>query len=128
MWKRLISGQKPWIIPFEKSRCFALFKTFLIYPKDQKMIFTNLLYPKKINVKKFDIWTKTMVIPFEKSRCFALFKTLFFLLSKSFFFIQNIKKQSFLNWFLQKRQLERKGNELNEKKFDFWIKTMDYLL
>ena len=36
--KSLIFGQKPWIIPFGKSRCFALFKTLYCWSKNSSFL------------------------------------------------------------------------------------------
>ena len=81
--KSSIFGQKPWTNPSEKC-CFWHFielqfsgvKIILFYPKDQKMIFTNLFYPKKIDKKKFDFWTKTVDYPLWQNSMFCPFKNL----------------------------------------------------
>ena len=36
--KSLMFGQKPWIIPFGKSRCFALFKTLYCWSKNSSLL------------------------------------------------------------------------------------------
>ena len=78
--KSSIFGQKPWTNPSEK-RCFWHFielqfsglKIIPFYPNDQKMIFTNLFYPKKINKKKYDFWTKTVDYPLSQISLFCTF-------------------------------------------------------
>ena len=52
---------------------FSGLKIILFYPKDQKMIFTDLFYPKKINKKKYDFWTKTVDSPLWKISLFGTF-------------------------------------------------------
>ena len=84
--KSSIFGQNPWTNPSEKC-CFWHFielqfsgvKIILFYPKDQKMIFTNLFYQKKIDKKKFDFWTKTVDYPLLQISMFCTFKDLIFL-------------------------------------------------
>ena len=69
--------QKPWTNPSEKC-CFWHFielqfsglKIFLMYPKDQKMIFPYLFHPKKISGKNFDFSTKSMDYPLRKMSIF----------------------------------------------------------
>ena len=71
MRKVLNFGQKPWTDLLGKGRFFwpsserylSGLKIILFYPKDQKLIFTDLFNPKKINKKKYDFWTKTVDSP-----------------------------------------------------------------
>ena len=56
MKRNPIFGQKPWTEPLEKCRSwhfltvqFSGQKIIFFYPQDQKTIFTDLFYPKKIN-------------------------------------------------------------------------------
>ena len=73
-------GQKPWIIPFGKSRCFALFKTLYcwsknssFYPEYQKTIFSDLISPKN-TIRKISIFgQKPWIIPLEKCPFFSTF-------------------------------------------------------
>ena len=110
-------GQESWTTPFKNLRFFTHFLksslfcskkySFLSRISKKKSIFW-LEYTKKTQMRKSLIFgKKPQIIPFWKSRCFALFKTFFFLVSESFFFIQNIKKQYFLTWNFQKTQLRK---------------------
>ena len=70
MKRNSIFGQKPWTNPLEKCRSwnfltvqFSGLKIIFFYPQDQKTVFTDLFYPKKINKKKYDFWTKTVDSP-----------------------------------------------------------------
>ena len=79
-----------------------------------------MISPKNTNTKNFDFWTKPMAYPLRKMSFFlALFKTLN-IWSKNHSFLSKIWKLSFLTWLYQKKT--------DEKKFDFWTKTMDYPL
>ena len=89
--KSSIFRQKPWTNPLEKCRFWHFFelqfsglwhslelqfsglRIILFYPKYQKMIFTNLFSPKKVNLKKFDVWTKTMDYPLWKMSMVCIF-------------------------------------------------------
>ena len=63
---------------------------------------------------------KPWLSPLENLAVLHFLKLYFFCSLNHFFFIQNIKKQYFLTWFLQKTQIR--------KNFDFWTKSMDYPL
>ena len=98
---------------------FSDLKSFFSIQNIKKKSIFWLEYTKKTQMRKSLIFgKKPQIIPFGKSRCFALFKTFFFLVSESFFFIQNIKKQYFL----------KSPKNTTKKNFDFWTKTMDYPL
>ena len=122
----MIFGQKPWTIPFGKCQCFALFKSSIFWSKKPffsihkiKNNLYKLLFSQKKRRKSLMFGQKPWIIPFGKSRCFALFKTLYCWSKNSSFFVQNIKKQYFLTWFLQKTQI---GN------ISIFGQKMDYLL
>ena len=61
MKRNSIFGQKPWTNSLEKCRSwhfltvqFSGLKIIFFYQQDQKMIFIDFFYPKKINKKKYD--------------------------------------------------------------------------
>ena len=127
MWKSLIFGQKPWIIPFGKSRCFALYKTLvflfsvfnLFYPEHKKTIFSDLISPKNTNKKYFDIWTKSMVYPLRKmSFLFRVFKTLVFWIGLKFILFYPKYQETIFSGTISSKTLMRKS-------LNFLQKTMD---
>ena len=80
MKRNPILGQKPWTKPLEKCRSwhfltvqFSGQKIIFFYPQDQKTIFTDLFYPKKINKKKYDFLTKTVDSPLWQISLFCTF-------------------------------------------------------
>ena len=86
-------GQKPWTIPFGKSRCFTLSKNLycwskivLFYPEYQKTIFSDLISPKNTNRKYFDFWPKKWIISLEKTIFADLLKLQFSGLKFNFFY------------------------------------------
>ena len=117
-----IFGQKPWIIPFGKSPCFALLNTLFFWSKNRsflsrisKTMFSDLISPKNTNKKNFDLWTKPWIIPLRNWPFFRPFKTLLFR-SKIYSFSSRIPRNDLFehNFF----------KNTNEKKFEFWAKTM----
>ena len=98
MRKSLMFGQQPWIIPLENVYVlhflkvqFSGLKIILFYPKDQKIIFTDLFSPKNTNKKNFDFWPKKMDYPLRNDHFCRPFKTLFFW-SKNHSFLSRISK------------------------------------
>ena len=80
MKRNPIFGQKPWTKPLEKCRSwhfltvqFSDQKIIFFHPQDQKTIFTDLFYPKEINNKKYDFWTKTVDSPLWQISLFCTF-------------------------------------------------------
>ena len=114
-------GQKRWIILFAKCRSFALFKTtffwskksFFFYPQHQKTIFSDLISPKKKQLRKISIFG-------QKPWILALHRTVPFW-SKNHSFLAKIykKKTIFSDLIIPKNP--------KEKKFDL-KKTMGYPL
>ena len=118
MSKSLIFGQKPWIIPFGKSRSFALFKTsifwskiILFYPEYQKTIFSDLISQKNTNKKNVDFLAKTEDYPLRKMSIFFDFLKRYLSGLKIIRFYPKYQKTIFSDLIIPKNP--------NEKKFDF---------
>ena len=82
MKRSSIFGQKPWTNPLEKypfwhflELQFSGLKITLFYPKYQKIIFTDLISPKKKIRKSLILRQKPWIIFFAKCRCFPFFKS-----------------------------------------------------
>ena len=88
--------------------------------KISKTISSDLIIPKKPNEKKFDFWTKTMDYPLTIMSIFWHFLKRYFSGLEIFLFYPKYEKKCFLTWSFQKNP--------NEKKSDFWTKTMDQAL
>ena len=83
-------------------------KIILFYPEYQKKkYFLTWLHQKKPKWEKVWYLAKNHRLSPLKNLAVLHFLKLFFLVSESFFFIQNIKKQYFLTWNFQKTQLRK---------------------
>ena len=121
--KSLMFGQRPWIIPFEKSRCFALFKHLFFWSKNHSFlskISENHLFwidytnkPKWKEIRFLD--NNRGLSPLENVHSFDLLNLVFW--CKMYSFLSRIPRNDLFehNFF----------KNTNEKKFDFWAKTMD---
>ena len=74
-------------------------------------------FAQKTKVIKSSIFWQKPWTPFGKFQFFGHFYKFLFLVEKAYFFIENIRKRSCLARFAQKN--------IDDKKFDFWQKTMD---
>ena len=111
-WKKsLMFGQKLWISPFGKCRCFALLK--------REKIFSNIIGSKTLMRKSLNFGQKPWTNFVGKGRLLALFTTLPFW-SKIILFYLKHQKINFSDLIIPKNP--------NEKKFDVSTQTMDYLL
>ena len=106
----MIFGQIPWIIPFGKSRFFALFKTLFFSCKNHsflsiisKTIFSDLICPKNRNEKNFDCWAKTEDYPLRKM---SIFLDLSFG-SRNLSFLSKIWKKMFSDLIIPKTKMKR---------------------
>ena len=120
-------GQKPWIIPFGKCRCFALFKTLFFWSKNlsffSRISKNNLFwldFSKKTQIRKIPIFgQKPWIIPLGNVHFFQVFKTYVFW-SKIYSFLSRISRNDiFEHNFLE---------NTNEKKLEFWEKPWTNLL
>ena len=92
----LSSLQNVEVLHFLKLHFFWSKKSFFFYPQHQKTIFSDLISPKKKQLRKISIFgQKPWIIPLGKWPFFLPFKTFVFGSKLYSFFIQNTKKRSF---------------------------------
>ena len=117
----MIFGQIPWIIPFGKSRFFALFKTLYFWCKNHSFLsiisknnISDLISPKNRNKKNFDSWAKTEDYPLRKMSIFLDFLKLQFSGLKLILFYPEHQKTIFWNK-ISSKTLMRKSLNFGQK-------------
>ena len=98
---------------------FSGLKLILFYLGYQRTIFSNIISSKTLMRKSLNFGQKPCTNLLGKGRFLALLRTLPFW-SKRHSFLSKILKTIFSHLIIPKKP--------NEKKFDFWIKPIDYAL